>query len=221
MTNNIDMFNEIDTEIDPTTDPRFDTEGARWWRAPCVVTDDLVVSGDLHHDPARGLAQLREWTDAGVTGIIDCRGEWSDKRMVQAAEPDIIYYEHGTHDAGGSQDREWYRAGYDYFKHAKRMDPEGKVMVHCHMGINRAPSLAFYILIREGHTPAEALTLIRDARPIAACYYAESAWETYAEDERLSDGERMQGEVAIMMFFDEREIDLRRVIHEVRVVEHS
>ena len=220
MTNNIDMFNKIDTEID-ADDARFQTEGAKWWRAPCVVTDDLVVSGDLHHDPARGLAQLREWTDAGVTGIIDCRGEWSDKRMVQAAEPDLVYYEQGTHDAGGNQEAAWYRAGYDYFKHAKRMDPKGKVMVHCHMGINRAPSLAFYILIREGYAPADALNLIRDARPIAACYYAESAWQTFAEDERLSDGERMEGEVAIMMFFDQREIDLRRVIHEVRVVEHS
>jgi dual specificity phosphatase 3 len=216
------MTFNIDTEptTDQTTDP-FETEGATWWRVPCVVTDHLVVSGDLHHDAVRAVAQLETWTDAGVTGIIDCRGEWSDKRMVHAAEPDIVYYEHGTHDAGGTQDSEWYRAGYDYYKHALRMDPEGKVMVHCHMGINRAPSLAFYILIREGYAPAEALTLIRDARPIAACFYAESAWDTYADDKNLSDGERIEGEVAIMMFFDERKIDLRRVIHEVRVIESS
>ena len=54
-------------------------------------------------------------------------------------------------------------------------DPEAKVLVHCHMGINRGPSLAFAALLASGWDPVDAIDRIRQVRPIAAVGYAEDA----------------------------------------------
>lgn len=41
------------------------------------------------------------------------------------------------------------------------------VLVHCHAGIGRAPLMAAaYLVAQHGHTPAEALELLMEARPI-------------------------------------------------------
>ena len=54
-------------------------------------------------------------------------------------------------------------------------DPDRTVMVHCHMGVNRGPSMAFAAMIATGWDPVEALTAIRAARPVAVVLYAEDA----------------------------------------------
>jgi len=54
-------------------------------------------------------------------------------------------------------------------------DPEAKVLVHCHMGVNRAPSLVYAALLTQGFDIEQGLDAIRAARPIAAILYAESA----------------------------------------------
>jgi hypothetical protein len=54
-------------------------------------------------------------------------------------------------------------------------DPEAKVLVHCHVGIDRGPSMAHACLLMLGRDPIEAMTMIRSARPIAAIGYAEDA----------------------------------------------
>ena len=94
-------------------------------------------------------------------------------------------------------------------------------MVHCHMGVNRAPSMVFYLMLKEGYEPDEALALIRSNRPIAACYYAESAWRTFAEDENLSAKELENGLYEIDKFFVDNHINLRDVIHQIRQVEYK
>ena len=57
-------------------------------------------------------------------------------------------------------------------------DPDARLLVHCHMGVNRGPSAAFAILLALGWDPFDALDAIRDARPIAYIAYAEDvlAW---------------------------------------------
>jgi protein-tyrosine phosphatase len=50
--------------------------------------------------------------------------------------------------------------------------PNGKLLVHCAMGINRGPSMAFRILLELGWEPLAALEAIRSARPIADIGYA-------------------------------------------------
>jgi hypothetical protein len=51
----------------------------------------------------------------------------------------------------------------------------GVVLCHCHMGINRGPSLAFAVLLALGWEPVRALDAIRSVRPVAYMGYAEDA----------------------------------------------
>ena len=41
--------------------------------------------------------------DAGITDIVDARGEWSDERLVAEIAPHVRYHWLGTHDNGGRQ----------------------------------------------------------------------------------------------------------------------
>jgi protein-tyrosine phosphatase len=178
-----------------------------------------VVSGDLHHKVAKAKEQLEAWQGEGITHIIDCRHEWNDESLVQEYGGGIEYFWHGTHDSGGSQQASWYKRGWDFYEEVTENDPNAKVLVHCHMGINRAPSMAFYLMIREGYEPAEALHLIRTNRPIAACLYADSAWRTFAEEENLSEEEMAIGLRDISEFFADNQIDPSTAIRQIRQVE--
>jgi len=194
------------------------TEGAKWWRTVCQITPNIYLSGDLPHGE-RAMPALRSWIeDHGITHILDVREEYSDEALVAKAYPDVGYVYLGTHDNGGHQDPAWFHAGWDAYKAIIDEDPTARVMVHCHMGINRAPSMVFYLMLMEGYGTTQALTMIRNNRPIAACFYAESAWKTYCrvEPENADD----DGDLLIEWFFIENEIDLHGVIHQIRQVEY-
>ncbi len=203
------------------TTTEFETQGAIWWRKPCHITDDILLSGDLNQHIPKAREQLTEWRNEGVTHILDCRSEWSDEQLVKEFDDTMGYLNLGTHDSGGDQEASWYRDGWDFYERLIEEDPNNKVLVHCHMGVNRAPSMVFYLMIKEGYEPKEALNLIRTNRPIAACYYANSAWNTFATDEGLSQTEKSDGFWEIDNFFVENEINLRDVIHQIRQVEHK
>jgi dual specificity phosphatase 3 len=143
-----------------------------WWRTPCHVTPRIVLSGDL--DPRARAAQLDTWIALGVTDIIDLRSEASDERFVADCANHITYHHIGTDDDGYSRPLAWFDdvvcAGITALA-----DPDRIVVIHCHMGVNRAPSAAFALLLELGHNIEDALELIRRARPIAAIHYATDA----------------------------------------------
>ena len=145
-----------------------------WHRRLCPVTDWLVLSGDLHHDPVRAERQVAGWAVAGITHVIDVREEWSDEALVADLAPQITYHHLGTHDAGHRQADEWFDAGLAASR-AARADGACRLLVHCHMGVNRGPSMGFRLLLDEGWEPVAALEVIRVARPIAAVLYADDA----------------------------------------------
>lgn len=151
-----------------------DLQPAEWWRRPCSVTDRIFLCGDLPQDPADFAAHLDEWVRLGVTHIVDVREEWSDEREVTERHPHVEYAHLGTHDSGGSQSSVWFDRGVAAIR-AALADPEAKVLVHCHMGVNRAPSLVYAALLTQGFDIEQGLDAIRAARPIAAILYAESA----------------------------------------------
>ena len=133
----------------PPTAPILDP--ARWWRRLCWITDRIAVCGDLPESDIAAQAQLEQWIAEGVTVIIDVRSEHSDERRVAEWAPHITYIHLGTHDNGGDQDDRWFILGVEAVLAALAVDPEAKVVIHCHMGVNRAPSLAFAALLATGH----------------------------------------------------------------------
>lgn len=145
------------------------------------VTDRLLIGGDLDYR-SRQLAerQLHELHEAGVTHIIDVRVEWSDEDWVVELLPRLQYFHHGVDDAGQEIAAEWFQEGVEFA--LEGLESGGKVLSHCHMGINRGPSLGFAILLAQGWDAIDALDAIRRVRPIAFVAYAEDALRWHHQD---------------------------------------
>ena len=138
------------------------------------VTPYLAVGGDLDtnaEDVAVG--QLGELGDAGITHVIDVRVEWNDEDWVRERRADLEYLHLGIDDAGQQVPDEWFEQGVRFALEA--IEAGGVVLSHCHMGINRGPSLGFAVLLALGWDAVEALEAIHAARPIAFIGYAEDA----------------------------------------------
>ena len=124
------------------------------------VTDHLLVGGDLDtHDDLLAARQLEELVGVGLTHIVDTRIEWDDAPWVRERAPEIAYLHHGMDDAGQDVAPSWFDEGVGWAQDA--LDGGGTVLVHCHMGVNRGPSLGFAVLLGQGLDPVEALDAIR------------------------------------------------------------
>jgi protein-tyrosine phosphatase len=115
---------------------------------------------------------MSELAELGITHLIDCRLEWDDERQFARELPDIRYLHHGIDDAGQDVPGEWFDAAINWIEAA---GDDAVVLTHCHMGINRGPSLGFAVLLHQGWDPVDAIAAIREARPIANVWYAEDA----------------------------------------------
>lgn len=204
------------TSTPRATSPLTESDPAAWWRVLCFVTDNVAVSGDL--DGASELTaarQLREWTDAGITDIVDARGEWSDESLVARLAPEVAYHWVGTDDLGLGQSNDWFDAGVTAAV-AALADPARKVVVHCHMGVNRAPSMAYAVLLLLGTGPVEALELIRKARPIAAILYADDALRWWHRRVDADATQRSADRHAVREWFDAPPCDADWIVSRIR-----
>ena len=114
-----------------------------------------------------------EW--AGISHVIDCRPEGGpDQDYALENVQHIGYLLNGQDDNGQTMPDEWFDTGVDYALAALK-DPDAVVLAHCHMGINRGPSMALAILLAQGIEPDDALTAITDARPCAQVGYWDNA----------------------------------------------
>ena len=135
-----------------------------------LLTPGLAVGGDLHPNLVQAAGQVRFLQSIGITDIIDCREEHSDEQLVAEVAPSIQYHYLPTDDHGGELHPRWWKQGVDIARDAA--DRGGRVFVHCHMGVNRGPSLALAILIDRGMDAVEAFRLLRARRPQAHAIYA-------------------------------------------------
>jgi dual specificity phosphatase 3 len=181
------------------------------------VTGRVWTGGDLpfHLGEEAMLADLVAIQNAGITDILDNRIEWSDAEFVAAHAPDMYYLWNGADDAGQAMPDQWFFDGVDFALTALE-DPGAQVLAHCHMGINRGPSMAFAILLATGMDPVEALTAIRAARPIAAISYAGDAlsWWHRMTKTPASIAKRQRAEVAT--WHRRNPLDVVRIIRTIR-----
>ncbi len=131
------------------------------------VTPNLAIGGDISHE-----RQLAELDTLGITHLVDCRIEWDDAALFAEHLSHVGYLHHGMDDAGQVVPGAWFDAAMAWIDAA---GPDAVVLTHCHMGINRGPSLGFAVLLHQGWDAIEAITAIRAARPIANVWYAEDA----------------------------------------------
>jgi hypothetical protein len=146
------------------------------------------TGGDLPSDlgDEAMLADLVAIQEAGITDILDNRIEWSDEEFVRTHAPHLGFLWNGADDVGQVMADDWFTCGVDFALEVLA-DPDAQVLSHCHMGINRGPSMAFAILLATGMDPVAALTAIRGARPIAAIAYDGDALDWWHRTSNTTD----------------------------------
>jgi len=89
-------------------------------------------------------------------------------------------------------------------------------MVHCHMGVNRGPSMALAFLLDQGWDVVAALDAIRAARPIAGVIYARDAVRSVGRA-KAKDAATIARELAeIDEWFELNQIDISTIIRRIR-----
>ena len=179
------------------------------------VTDRIATGGDLPPRREDAAAALRVWQDLGITHVIDNRQEWTDEDLVAGLAPDMRYLCNGVADAGNGQPDHWFDDGVAWAREALS-DPDAKVLIHCHMGINRGPSLAYAVLLDQGVDPVDAVDAIRRARPIAGVLYAEDALGWFHRRNDVDPARRDDDRCRLAQWREENRIDVVRIIRGIR-----
>ena len=182
------------------------------------VTPRLAVGGDLAPEFSLARRQLQDLVDAGITHIADLRDEWNDADLVAHWAPEIDYLHHPVQDAGQQIPSDWFEQ-LDAWVIRALADPDAKVLVHCHMGVNRAPSAVFGILLGQGMKVREALATIRSQRPVAVIDYADDALTWYLEREGADRPARAGARRSLTMWRKANQIDKLAVIRQIRATE--
>lgn len=175
------------------------------------VTPRLLVGGDLDHDDETAEAQLAELVEAGLTHLVDARVEADDREFVARRAPQVDYLWHGMDDAGQRVPASWFEAAVEWVLEALA-DPDAVVLTHCHMGINRGPSLGYAVLLAQGLDPVAAIAAIREVRPIAAVAYAEDALRWHHHRSATPAAERRHDRARLRAWRRDHPLDVVRII---------
>ncbi|MCC5952274.1 MAG: dual specificity protein phosphatase family protein [Acidimicrobiia bacterium] len=182
------------------------------------VTERLATGGDLHPVEEVARTDLEAMLELGITHIVDTRMEWSDEDFVAEHAPEVTYVHLGVDDAGQRLPDEWFDRGIGAAVGALAL-PDTRVLVHCHMGINRGPSLAFAVLLHQGLPVTDALAAIRTARPIAAIGYAHDALRHHHVANDVPFDVREENWATLDRWMSENRIDVERIIRGIRAEE--
>jgi hypothetical protein len=175
------------------------------------VSGQLAVSGDLPSDTTSALAQLRDWESQGITDVFDMRGEADDSDFIHANSDRITSHWFGVDDNGTRRSDDWFES---FVSHARVIlrDPARKILVHCHMGVNRGPSALYAIMIDQGWDEIGALRDIRNARPIAGIIYAPDVIDWFTRGIGFGSNEVREARGRVEAWLDRNELDLHWVI---------
>jgi protein-tyrosine phosphatase len=117
------------------------------------ITDHLWVGGQ---HSIRGLSSM----DAcGISASLNLREEADDSNRGVALGRHLWL---PTPD-DGAPTLEQLREGVTFIRDA--IEAGGRVYIHCAQGVGRAPTMAAAYLVSEGHSPREAMDMIRKVRP--------------------------------------------------------
>lgn len=180
------------------------------------VTPRLAVGGDLDQvDDHLAQRQLGELLARGVTHVVDVRIEADDQAWVERLTDRVTYLWHGMDDAGQRVPPRWFETAVAWVEAALE-DPDAIVLTHCHMGINRGPSLGYAVLLSQGVDVVEAIETIRAARPFAAVAYAEDALRWWHKRSGTPGPTRRADRARLRAWRDENPLDVVRIIAQRR-----
>ncbi len=205
-----------------------------WHRRICWITPWLAVSGDLDTtDAHRCVNQIIAWENAGITDILDVRYERNDEPVIKQVNSPMNYWHVPTDDAGNGQSHEWFVDGIaamtGVFNTAHswlgvrasdgwspgEASPTRRVMVHCHMGVNRGPSMAYRLLLAAGWGVIEGLDAIREARPIANIEYAHDALVDHLATVGVSETEAYRLRKQVKQWHKDNPVNVSQIIRAI------
>ncbi|MGQ2912111.1 dual specificity protein phosphatase family protein [Aeromicrobium sp.] len=179
------------------------------------ITEHLWIGGDLDtRNPSLARVQLDEIVHARITTIVDVRLEWDDQDWVAARAPHIAYHWLGVDDAGQRMPDSWFDEGVAFALEA--VQSGGNVLVHCHMGINRGPSMGLAAMLALGWEPLTALDRIRSQRPIAYIGYAEDAIDWWLRRKGATTEERHAHVGQVRRWRRDNHLDVAGIIRTIR-----
>jgi protein-tyrosine phosphatase len=122
----------------------------------------MAVSGRVLQSDAAELSRL------GVTGIVN---------VTQNPDPvwpsNIDYMQSPTKDDGLPKPTSWFTRVIPFA--LRHMHNGGKVLIHCEMGINRSPSMAYAVLRATGMDRNKAAQTVMTKLPMAHLRYQKDA----------------------------------------------
>lgn len=120
------------------------------------ITTRIALGGQFE-----SVSDLSELTKVGITDVINCR-EVPDPAYV-TDKVSVCWPQPYKPDDGTQRTQEWFVAGGNYWKFLF-FQPERKVYVHCHAGMNRSASMVYFLLRLYGLYPDDAKSLIHKHR---------------------------------------------------------
>ena len=126
------------------------------------IVSEVALGVFVTGEPFAGdTGPVDEWERLGIDTVLDL----TDRGRPLARPSSIRRVWLPTPDDGTPRDAAWIAAV------AREADRGDRVLVHCHMGVARAPSAAFLTVVRRGLDEFAALEAIVSARPIVAASY--------------------------------------------------
>ena len=177
------------------------------------LTGRIAVSGGLEHAEWPLADRLAEWEAAGVTHYVAVHEEFRLKNRIEAISS-IRVTHIGVDDDLRPKDGAWFEAVAAAVARILA-DPEAKVVITCHLGVNRGPSAALAALLSRGWSLLPALRAIRDARPIANSVYAPSAARWWALREGGDERDADAAELEVLAWFDRNPLEAGHVIGDI------
>ena len=147
------------------------------------ITDRLWTGGAI-----TSAADIEYLVHLGITADADMRLEFDDQSILDhygnlpnaghavEASPKIAYLYNGVADDGQPKPASWFGKTWDWAKPI--LDADGVVLCHCAAGINRGPSMTYFLMRAYlGMSGDAAYELIVQQRPIAEVGYRKDADE--------------------------------------------
>jgi protein-tyrosine phosphatase len=154
------------------------------WRGRLThVGEDVWVSGELLGGEKK---QCDTLSIEAILDVTDHGKTWEDDNRHVIWAP--------SHDDGNARDPRWMRlvgeAGED----------PGRLLVHCHMGVNRAPSAAILVLMRRGMTETEAIESVMTHRRVADAIYVPDivSWELQYQGVSAEEAQRRSSAAEVL-----------------------
>lgn len=185
------------------------------------VTHRIAFGADLDSGRVgRFQARLEELRAAGITHVLDVRSEWDATEDFTGLAPDLSYRHAGIDDLGQTWEGKWITSVTDWAADVLD-DPSAKLYVHCHMGINRAPSVILAILLHAGWDVIAAMTAIREVRDVANAHYAKDVLDWHLTVTHADSVTARDARAALAEWRKANPLDEALIIHRMRGVEES